>query len=75
MIRTVNQANRRAQSAKKEEWQTATASPLYIQRKRAACLRLARECSRASWQQPEHRAEFLRVKREAMTDARAWAAL
>ena len=44
----------------------------YHARKRAACIRLARECSRSSWQYPENRAEFLRLKREAMTDARAW---
>mgnify|MGYP003604997203 CR=1 FL=1 len=44
----------------------------YHARKRAACIRLARECSRSSWQYPEDRAEFLRLKREAMTDARAW---
>ena len=41
-------------------------------RKRAACVRLARDCSRDSWQHPEDRAEFLRLKREAMNDARAW---
>ena len=44
----------------------------YHARKRAACIRLARECSRSSWQYPENRAEFLRLKREAMTDALAW---
>ena len=44
----------------------------YHARKRAACVRLARECSRSSWQHPEDRAEFLRLKREAMNDARAW---
>ena len=40
--------------------------------KHAACVRLARECSRSSWQFPEDRAEFLRLKREAMNDARSW---
>ena len=44
----------------------------YHARKRAACIRLARECSRDSWQHPESRDVFLRVKREAMNDARAW---
>ena len=44
----------------------------YHARKRAACIRLARECSRDSWQHPEDRAEFLRLKREAMNDARRW---
>ena len=44
----------------------------YHASKRAACIRLARECSRDSWQHPEDRAEFLRIKREAMNDARAW---
>lgn len=44
----------------------------YHTRKRSACARLARECSRSSWQHPENRAEFLRIKREAMNDARAW---
>ena len=44
----------------------------YPARKRAACVRLARDCSRDSWQHPEDRAEFLRLKREAMNDARAW---
>ena len=44
----------------------------YHARKRAACVRLARECSRGSWQHPEDRAEFLRLKREAMNDARSW---
>ena len=39
---------------------------------RAQCVRTARECSRSSWQHPEDRAEFLRLKREAMNDARAW---
>ena len=46
--------------------------PPYARRKRAACVRLARECSRSSWQHPEDRAEFLRLKREAMNDARRW---
>jgi hypothetical protein len=40
--------------------------------KKAACVRLARECSRSSWQFPEDSAEFLRIKREAMNDARSW---
>ena len=44
----------------------------YHASKRAACIRLARECSRDSWQHPEDRAEFLRIKREAMNDARSW---
>ena len=44
----------------------------YHARKHAACVRLARECSRGSWQHPEDRAEFLRLKREAMNDARSW---
>lgn len=44
----------------------------YHTRKRAACVRLARECSRDIWQHPESRDVFLRVKREAMNDARAW---
>ena len=44
----------------------------YHTRKRAQCVRTARECSRSSWQYPEDRAEFLRIKREAMNDARAW---
>lgn len=44
----------------------------YHTRKRSACARLARECSRNSWQHPENRAEFLRIKREAMNDARIW---
>lgn len=44
----------------------------YHTRKRAACVRLARECSRDSWQHPGSRDVFLRVKREAMNDARAW---
>ena len=44
----------------------------YHAHKRAACIRLARECSRDSWQFPEDRAEFLRIKREAMNDARDW---
>lgn len=43
----------------------------YHTRKRAACVSLARECSRSSWQHPEDRIEFLRIKREAMNDARA----
>ena len=44
----------------------------YHAHKRAACVRLARECSRDSWQHPESRDVFLRVKREAMNDARSW---
>lgn len=37
------------------------------------CVRLARQCSRDSWQQPkEHRAEYLRIKRESIADARYW---
>jgi hypothetical protein len=44
----------------------------YARRKHAACVRLARECSRSSWQHPEDRAEFLRLKREAINDARSW---
>ena len=44
----------------------------YHASKRAACIRLARACSRDSWQHPEDRAEFLRIKREAMNDARSW---
>lgn len=47
-------------------------SAAYHARKRAACVSLARECSRSSWQHPEDRTEFLRIKREAMNDARAW---
>ena len=65
---------RREQTARQDWQQTATASPQYVARKLAACVRLARQCSRDSWQHPEHRAEFLRVKRESMTDARAWRA-
>ena len=44
----------------------------YHARKRAQCLRTARECSRSSWQHPEDRAEFLRLNREAMNDSRSW---
>lgn len=40
----------------------------------ASCVRLARMCSRDSWQQPrKYRKENLRIKREAMQDAREWA--
>lgn len=39
----------------------------------AMCVKLARECSRDSWQQgPVTRREFRRVSREAMADARYW---
>lgn len=63
---------KREQTAKQEWEQPALASPSYVARKLAACVRLARQCSRDSWQCPTHRAEFLRIKREAMQDARAW---
>lgn len=56
---------------KNDEYSAQWSSP-YARRKRAACVRLARECSRSSWQHPEDRAEFLRLKREAMNDARSW---
>lgn len=51
---------------------TYTKAAAYHARKRTACVRLARDCSRDSWQHPEDRAEFLRLKHEAMTDARSW---
>jgi hypothetical protein len=36
-------------------------------------IKLARECSRDSWQQPARdRLEYLRVKRESIADARYW---
>ena len=71
--RAKRQATRKRGQTAKQEWeQTATASPLYVARKLAACVRLARQCSRDSWQCPAHRAEFLRIKRESMLDARAW---
>ena len=47
-------------------------SAAYHARKRAACVRLARECSRWSWQYPQGRDAYLHVKRECMNDARAW---
>ena len=56
----------------KNDEYTAQWLPPYARRKHAACVRLARECSRDSWQHPESRDVFLRVKREAMIDARAW---
>jgi hypothetical protein len=72
--RTRRQAMRKREQTAKQDWQqTATASPTYVARKLATCVRLARQCSRDSWQCPAHRAEFLRIKREAMQDARAWA--
>jgi len=51
---------------------TYATAAAYHARKRAQCIRHARESSRDSWQHPENRAEFLRLKREAMNDARAW---
>jgi hypothetical protein len=72
--RARRQATRKREQTAKQDWeQPATASPIYVARKLAACIRLARQCSRDSWQCPAHRAEFLRIKREAMQDARAWA--
>lgn len=41
--------------------------------KLALCIRLARECSRCTWQETkEHRAEYLRMKAESVADAREW---
>lgn len=42
--------------------------------KLSGCIRLARQCSRDSWQAPSkaHRAEYRRLSREAMADARYW---
>ena len=51
---------------------TYATTAAYHARKRAQCIRHARESSRDSWQHPENRAEFLRIKREALNDARAW---
>jgi len=41
-------------------------------KKLAGCVRLARECSRNSWQETGRRADYLQIKREAMADARYW---
>jgi len=47
-----------------------------IHQKLALSLRVARECSRASWQEPKKdRKEYKRISREAMRDAREWSAL
>lgn len=41
--------------------------------KLAQCIRLARECSRYTWQEPsKYRTEYARIKSEAMTDAHEW---
>lgn len=41
--------------------------------KLTGCIKHARECSRNSWQEPKHhRREYLRMRREAMQDARYW---
>ncbi len=73
MTAGLHRARRRRQQTTREPWeQAALASPRYCARKLAACLLLARDCSRASWQYPEARAEFLQIKREALADARAW---
>lgn len=43
--------------------------------KLAACIRLARECSRDSWQparNPRERHAFRQISREAVADARYW---
>jgi hypothetical protein len=69
----VLKAKRRREQTAKQEWENAAnASPRYAARKLAACVRLARQCSRDSWQHPANRADFLRIKRESMVDARAW---
>lgn len=74
--RAKRQATRKRTQTAKQDWQqTATASPAYVARKLAACVRLARQCSRDSWQHTTHRVEFLRIKRESMQDARAWTAV
>lgn len=47
-----------------------------IEQKLKFSLLVARECSRASWQEPERdRKEYKRLCREAMRDAREWYAL
>lgn len=48
----------------------------HAQHKLNACIRLARDCSRSSWQDadnPTQAREYRRVSREAMQDAREWA--
>lgn len=38
------------------------------------CVKLAREASRSSWQEPrKYRKEYLRIRKESMQDARYWA--
>lgn len=45
----------------------------YAVRKLHFCVRLAREASLASWQEPKRqRNEYKRICREAMQDARYW---
>ncbi len=43
-----------------------------IEYKIGLALRNAREARRHSWQEQEHRAQYRRLSREAMSDARDW---
>lgn len=48
-------------------------NPEFVAFKVESCVRLAKVCSRDSWQQPaKYRRENQRIKREAMQDAREW---
>lgn len=47
----------------------------FAESKLQSCVRLARECSRNSWQgtpSTAHQGQYLAVKRECMADARRW---
>lgn len=64
-------AMRKREQTAFQDWQRGAAAR-YAGRKMALCLKLARDCSRDSWQHPAHRVEFLRIKLESMQDAREW---